>query len=223
MTQLHARSIAGLVLIFWGVALLANRFTDVFLNESFFLAGTLMVIGAGMGYNGLAEKRKSKLIGAGLFLVAGALILLVEYGVIHSAYLDAAFLWTPAAFFFGLYFNDRKQWWALIPAGILFSVGTVVFLETMWWVDDDWFPTIITGGFALTFAATYGARSALGSQAGWLLFPAGVFAVISLVTIAEKLEMDDFFLPVLFILLGAFLIVRSYRKSDEPAEKNKPA
>ncbi len=212
MAHLHTRTIVGLVLIFLGLALLGDNLNLFQIREAFLVSGALAVAGLAFLYSGLREKRKSRIFTGAVLLFFAALFVLVELDILDSDYIGPVFLWTPGVLFLAAYAsNHEKNWWAIIPGGILLTVGTAAFLDIGWWFDDDWVPVVLMGGFSLTFAAVYFARVATGQPAAWALFVSAIFAVICLVVISEQLDLDDFIMPVVFIAIGLYLIIRGYR------------
>jgi len=216
MGHLHTRTIVGLVLIFIGLALLGDKLDLFQIREEFLIAGVLAVAGLAFLYTGLEEKRKNRIFSGAVLLFISALFVLVELDILDSDYIGPVFLWTPGALFLAAYAsNHEKNWWAIIPGGILLTVGTAAFLDIGWWFDDDWVPVVIMGGFSLTFAAVYFARAAAGQTASWALFVSFIFALICMIVISEQLDLDDFILPVVFITVGLYLIARGYRAQRE--------
>jgi hypothetical protein len=119
----------------------------------------------------------------------------------------AAFI--MAAPFFFVYFTQPKQWWALIPAGILSSIGGTVLLVTL-------FPaleysnvkgTVAALGFAATFGALYLRRGVIPTE--WAKYPTIVFGILALLALVDKTGIDGG--PLVLIALGVLLLFSATR------------
>ncbi len=69
------------------------------------------------------RRRWAFLIPAYVLLVVGLMVLLLESGVLSDLLVPAYVMIAIAVPFFAVYFWNRQNWWALIPAGILLVIG----------------------------------------------------------------------------------------------------
>jgi hypothetical protein len=63
------------------------------------------------------------LIPAYILLAVGIMVALIRVGVLVGSLIPAYVLFAIAIPFFAVYARDAKQWWALIPSGILTVIG----------------------------------------------------------------------------------------------------
>lgn len=101
---------------------------------------------------------------------------------------------------------DRQQWWAIIPAGVLLTLGIVSFV-------DQLESGINTGalfflGVGLTFAILALAPG-YGTTLRWAYIPAGILIVIGVFMSALSSNWMSLAFPVLLILIGIFLVIRN--------------
>jgi len=121
-------------------------------------------------------------------------------GLVFFAGISAAFLW--------FYFNNVSgNWWAIIPAGVLLTLGVISAL--------DEFSTIDTGGFLfIGLGFTFGLVALLpgGGQRSWAFIPAVVLIIFGAL-LMPTFGLATFVGPALLILLGGFLVLRFFRPS----------
>ena len=111
--------------------------------------------------------------------------------------------------FFFIYFTRPRQWWALMPAGVLSSIGLTALLVAL---DPLLEHSNVTGaiaalGIAATFGALYLRRSL--HPTGWAKTPAIVFSFIALLALLNNTGIDGG--PLVLIALGVILLVNSLR------------
>jgi hypothetical protein len=202
------------------------------------------------------------LIGA-LLIGAGVLFLLETFNVLEGAW---SILWTAAflggsIIFFYVYFSDRQQWWALIPAMTLLGLAGTVFVETYlpgisnvggalflggiglgFWViyltNREFWWAIIPGGVLLTLGAVTLSEDLIDGDSGggiffmglaftfllvallakprenfwWAYIPAGVLFVLGVFLIGPLQSLFNYIWPVGLILVGGFLLFRNFRR-----------
>jgi hypothetical protein len=121
--------------------------------------------------------------------------------------------WAPAFFlamiglsFWIIYAQNRENWWAIIPGGVLFSIALVVGLSSTL-TEGPWLGGVMFLGMGITFAVLYLLPTSQGRQK-WALIPAGALVLVGiLVTFANALT-SKYFWPVALILGGLVLILR---------------
>lgn len=121
------------------------------------------------------------------------------------ATLDAA--WGGGAFLAGIglgfvavYVEQRSSWWALIPGGVLITLGIVAVVDETGRGAD--------GGalFFLGLAATFGLLYLLPDvRQRWAIYPALAAVALAVVTLSTA---DGWILPIALIALGAYLLLR---------------
>jgi len=118
----------------------------------------------------------------------------------------AAFLASIGAGFLSLYVAARERWWAIIPAGTLFTLALVAAGGDRGTGSG----TLFFLGLALTFAVLW--RLPHEPQA-WAVFPAAALAVMALVVTTTA---GGWLLPLLLVAAGAYLLLRpAQRTSNE--------
>ena len=109
--------------------------------------------------------------------------------------------------FWVIYLTNRQNWWAVIPGGVLLTIGLVVGLSSV-------LEGIETGGvFFLGLGLTFGLLSLLRTPEGrmkWALIPAAVVLVMGLLITAAATAVLKFVGPAALVLVGLYLIVRTF-------------
>jgi hypothetical protein len=107
--------------------------------------------------------------------------------------------------FLVIYLLERKNWWAIIPTGVMLSLAIITGLGEI-------MPNLDTGGiFLLGLGATFALLALLPSPEGkmkWAWIPAGVLALIGLSIMAAEGQLINYILPLVLILVGGFMILR---------------
>lgn len=126
--------------------------------------------------------------------------------------------WAGAAVFLGMIglsflvilLVRPDQWWAIFPAGSLFSVAGVVAVSG---ITDNGFASgaILFIGLALTFLFVY-FRPVDGTRMSWALWPAGILGVMGLLMMVGFASMINYVWAAALILAGAFLLLRGLRR-----------
>ena len=152
-------------------------------------------------------------------LVLTSICLIVTFAVfiensriIDDDYIGVAVNWIIGATFLTVFLQNRKHWWAIIPAGVFFTVGFVVFRESS---SFFWFGEINSGfymllGLAITFGVLYYMTNE-ERNLSWAAYPAlGFFGVTMIIGLSERYTFEgEYVVPILFIALGGFLLFKS--------------
>ena len=144
----------------------------------------------------------------GLILSAIAvLLLLTSMNVIDEFLFAPYFLFSIGVTFLVVYFNDRKNWWALIPAYTMIMVGFLVaFLETGI-LTDMLIPAFVLFSIAIPFFIVYFKNR----ENWWALIPGGILGTIASGFLLSE-PIGKFLTPVVLIVIGFILIFRQNRK-----------
>jgi hypothetical protein len=107
-----------------------------------------------------------------------------------------------------IYLLNWENWWALIPAGVLFTLAVVSVL-------DELYPQMDTGsvffvGLGLTFAALAILPNPIG-QMRWAFIPAVILIVIGIVIAAVQFPVLSVVFALALILVGVFFLLRAFR------------
>ena len=197
----------GLLLILAGGAMLVqNLFGFPLLDLVWGLV--LGVFGGFFIY--LATKDKEQwwrwLVGAGLIGLSISSILDFVLPKLAS-YLDGAeFLGSLAVGFLLIYFAQRSNWWAVIPAGVLATLSVVTLLDSTGIGPEN--SSIFFIGLGITFVII-GLLPNAGQK--WGFIPGGFLLVFGLLLALQAGFIFDVIWPVGLILGGGFLIFRAVR------------
>jgi len=224
--------IGGALLAIGLISLLKNL--DFFnLNEEYVLSLIFAGVGAMLMQHGWTSKRQAAqgqaaprqwtfYLGGALMLV-GAIIFIAENRFLPDQTVATMMLWLFAGLLFKVYQHDRKKnWWVLLFAGPMFTIGLVVLLEGFRLLRGDIIGVLIMFGFAATFGYLYTLRSP-ERKLDWAKFPATVFFLIGVfIFLAREFHGTiPFFISGVFILTGLYMIYRTVR-ADFGSSKSEP-
>jgi hypothetical protein len=137
----------------------------------------------------------------GILLILGGVLFLLEalnLIVIGGWLWGLAFMVAGAVFLY-VYFARREHWWPLIPGCTLAGIGAGILLGDLFPVLDFLTGMFVLGGIGLSFLLIYLARR----DFWWAIIPAGTMFSLAVVTIADRVFIDDVGVPgVLFFGLG---------------------
>ncbi|MCW5876358.1 MAG: hypothetical protein KIS85_05680 [Anaerolineales bacterium] len=124
----------------------------------------------------------------------------------------AIFLGAIGAAFVLVYRREPNNWWALIPAGVMFSLASISLLNDL--RLDLPFDTggLLFIGIGLTFLLISRLRSA-GEGLGWAVFPAIALLLFGLFVAFDAALPWNYVWPALLILAGAFSLLQAMRKN----------
>ena len=204
---LESRVLWGALLILAGIAFLLQNIFDFPLGGVFW--GFLFVIGGFVFISVFISNRQQwwavipgfTMLGIGFTIVVGSVFpRLGEYigGPVILGGIAVGFLF--------VYLIERKNWWALIPAGVMFTLAVVAGLERF-----------ISGGgtgglFFLGMGATFALIALLPTPQGkmsWAWIPAGVLIVMGLIVFTAAENVFNYIWPVVLILVGVLFVFRA--------------
>lgn len=112
--------------------------------------------------------------------------------------------------FLAVYLRSRmREWWAIIPGGITFSLGVLLALEPL--LPGEAFAGLFMLGIGGTFALVYLLPTG-GERMRWALIPAGILGVIGVLIFSASFELINLVWALAFIALGGWLIFRGMRQ-----------
>ena len=214
MTEQNKNMLVGGIIILIGVlALLVNLDILDGLQE---IVGSLLFFTVAYLFYRVFNKDKSKiwaLIPAVFCAALGLIIFMENFSGFNDDLSGVILFWAGAIVFGYFYISDNKKWWAVIPAGVLFTLGCVVLIDTYNLLIDDFEGSVLFLGFGLTFIFLYLQRNE-ENKLSWAIWPGGILSAFALFIYFQNADwMDfDFVLPVLLILVGGFLIFKASRK-----------
>lgn len=120
--------------------------------------------------------------------------------------------------FLTIYLNDREQWWAIIPMGVMFTITLVFLLERISAISQ------MSGGFevggiffiglGLTFALLGilpGSATRSREQMRWAFIPAVILFTVGMLVLGAWASLLNYIWPLALILLGLFFILRTIK------------
>lgn len=202
------RTQLGLALVALGLfALLADigLFASVGRIVGLVLFGAAGVLVLGMYRN---EPRRFWMLPVGFALLGlGVASLDLPWG-------GGAFLGSIGLGFLAIWLTDpeRDRWWALIPAGVLLTLGVVATYDEWLAPRGDFAGTLFFLGLAATFAVLYLLPSV---KQEWAIWPALALGVVALLTMSFQ---GGWVVPILLIAVGAWLLTRQSQPQDVPPD-----
>lgn len=213
MKTISWRAIVGVLLILFGGIALVNALGLVKLEgdlAGWIFAGIFVLSGAIFLYV-LAQSPKTNWWAAipGCTLAGlGIMIALVNIPGFIEEIGVGIFLASIGLAFLIILLVQRTFWWAIIPAGVMFSVALLVGLSFIESFDSPW---LMFFGFAATFAAIALYTRQPEEKFHWAWIPALVFVILGGLMGLEKFELLKFLLPAALVLGGGYFIWRSLK------------
>jgi hypothetical protein len=108
--------------------------------------------------------------------------------------------------FIGVYISDRRQWWAIIPAGVMITLAVISVLDSL--LSDLGTGGLLFFGLGITFAVLALLPGEQGKMR-WAWIPAIVLVIVGLLITAAAEQMLLYLGPAALILGGLFIILRT--------------
>jgi len=137
------------------------------------------------------------------------------FGLAASSFLpDSLEAYDGLVFFLGIslgfwwvYFTGPERWWAIIPGGVLLTLGIVSVLDEAFGGD--------TGGgvFFLGLGLTFVLVAVLpgGSGRSWALIPGAILLIFGAILGTPYFGLAEYLWPAVLIFLGGYFILRFFR------------
>ncbi len=206
MRRFEVHVVGGILLIAAGALFLLQNFGILAVGAYFWP----LLFGAGGAvflYVFLTNRANWWAVIPGFVLLSlAALIALDQFAPqVGETWGGALFLCGIGAAFWVVYFTKREQWWAVIPGGVLLTIGLVTGLSSV-------LEGVEMGGvFFLGLGLTFGLLSLLPTPEGrmkWALIPAGVLLAMGLIITAAATAVFNYLWPVALILAGLAMLLR---------------
>ncbi|MBN1560805.1 hypothetical protein JW998_11180 [candidate division KSB1 bacterium] len=207
------RIIGGLIVLTGVVALLVN--TNVLHGLEELVGGVLLLAGA-LFFFSLYHKDRSRwwpLLPGAILAVLGIGVICENYVPVAADLLGAGVMYTIFAVFAFISARNRASWWAVIPAGICFTLGTVALVDSFNWLDSELNGVIFFLGLGLTFLYLWSLRNEVAAVS-WAIWPAGVLLAVGTLVYVNEVDWlrDEFIFPFIIIVIGVIIIVNGARK-----------
>lgn len=206
--QTRARMFWGLALIVMGALFLAERMgvLPFGLNFGMFLFG----VPAALFLLVFVRERRQwwALIPASALAGLTCLVFNSEAHWMADEQAASLFLFSIAAPFLLIFAFDRRQWWALIPGGVM---TVIAFMPTI--ADSNLSGEFIGGMFFLGLAAVFALvrLATLGDpRMAWAWWPAAILGGFGAFIMLMGTVASQFFWPVVLIGLGLLVLARGY-------------
>ena len=149
------------------------------------------------------------LIPAFVLVVIGVMIVIVELNLAPEALLGPVMFGAIALPFLVVYFRNRENWWALIPAYVMLALALMILLDEANVLNDLLIPAYVMFAVAIPFFAVY----ANNRENWWALIPAGIVSLIGLGLLFAEAALE-LVVPFLMIIGGIWILLRQFRKQD---------
>lgn len=208
MNRTRGAQVWGLLLILAGGLLLLG--TLGILGQLMPYIWALLFAVAGLGFLYVFISRRGNwwaaIPGMALLGIGGVILVNEAAPRWGAAWSGSLFLAALALAFWVVYLEERGNWWALIPAGVLTTLALVAGLSTT-------LPGLETGGIlflglGLTFLILSVVRTPEG-RLTWALIPAAVLLVMGILLVAQAMRAFAYVWPIALMVAGAYLLFRA--------------
>jgi len=210
MKWLESRVLWGIVLILVGIIFLVENLGLVQLSELFW--GTLFGVSGAFFIVFFIQNRTNwwALI-PGLTLISVGLLVLLNWiaPALGEVWGGSIVLAGIGISFLTVYLFDFRNWWALIPGGILLTLALAAGLDGI----NPGFRT--AGVFFLGTGMTFAMVALLPTPQGdmrWAWIPSGILCVAGVIILMVGVNLAASLFPASLILLGVMLILRTLRR-----------
>ena len=208
MKILSSRIVWGSLLILGGLLLLLENLTDIKFSG--------LIIPVLFGFAGLAFLSTFLQNRANWWAIIPGVVLLGLAGLIAIDELNLSFpeilggflfLGSISLAFWLVYFANRNNWWAVIPAGVMLTLALMPILGEQ--LASELQGGIFFFGIGLTFVLL-GLLSNQTVNLRWAFIPAGIMLVMGILLSTAAIGLFNYLWPVLLILAGLFLLIRNF-------------
>jgi len=209
-TRIIAIFLCMFILLAGGVLLAANSFgNEVIAPAMMFLFAILFSL-----ITTWSRKNQWAFIPAGFFASLG-LVLTLEMLNTESEAIGLSFMFLLAMTFLSFAILSKKNWWAIIPAGLFASIGLVVVLDTQIPYEDypriqgmliwGFYTWVLFLGLATTFGILWLLRKTLPTR--WTIYPAAGFLAMAVLFIIEGAHFTEYWLETTLLVFGVTLLL----------------
>lgn len=208
MNRTRGAQVWGALLILVGILLLLATL-GVLEGVLPYIWGVLFGI-AGLGFLYVFVSRRDNwwavIPGMALLGISGVIIINEAAPRGGGSWSGAFLLGMIALSFWIIYLNERRNWWAIIPAGVLTTLALVAVLSSI-------LPGLETGGiFFLGLGLTFLILTVVRTPEGrltWPIIPAAVLLVMGALLVAQSVRAFAYVWPIALVVAGAYLLFRA--------------
>ncbi|HZD56451.1 MAG TPA: hypothetical protein VE136_07005 [Anaerolineales bacterium] len=205
--------------ILWGLLLIVGGVIFLLENLGYITTGTLLwavlfALGGIAFLSAFVSNRENwwALI-PGMVLLAIGVLIFLDYAIPQGTgdWGGVIVLGGIGLSFLLVYFSNRANWWAIIPAGVMLTLVAVVLLETT--VRGFETGGVFFIGLGLTFALLAilpGQPGQPQSQMRWAYIPAAVLLAMGLLITAALTPLINYVWPLILIVIGLFFVARAF-------------
>lgn len=151
------------------------------------------------------------LIPAWVLISIGLMVFLLGLDLLPGGVVPLYVLGSIALPFLVVYFLDRNNWWALIPAWSLIAIGVMVFLIDVRFLTNLAIPAYVMFAVAFPFFVVFLTNRKTNR---WALIPGGITGVIGLGFFAGT-NLAAYVIPSVLIIVGGWVLISSFGKKVE--------
>jgi hypothetical protein len=108
--------------------------------------------------------------------------------------------------FWAVYLAAPRQWWAIIPGGVMLTIGSMTAIDPL--LDSR----VDTGGiFFAGLGVTFVLVGLLARQY-WAYIPALVLLIMAVLILAAAANLVNYIWPIALIAVGGYLLIRAFRR-----------
>lgn len=203
------RVIIGALLVVFGIVYLLQTF-NILIVRSLPWAIVFGFAGLAFLYVLITNRQQWWAVIPGVILLSIGILIGVDYASpsFADAYGGTIILGGIGLSFLIVYLLDFKNWWALIPSGVMLTIALMTALEN--------FASGESGVvFFLGLAVTFGLLSILptgGERMKWPWIPAASLLFVAFIISIATATLLNYFWPVVLILIGFYVVYRAFRR-----------
>ncbi|MBC7259722.1 MAG: hypothetical protein H5T65_10790 [Chloroflexi bacterium] len=208
MKRLDVRLVFGAVLVLAGLLFLLDNLGVLAGAGDLFWAALFAVGGAAFLYRYATDRMHWWALIPGFTLLGLAAVIALEALPLGDtgAISGGIFLGAIGLAFWAIYLTRRDFWWALIPGGVLVTLGVVAALAEK--AQGEAVGGIFFLGLAATFGGLYFLPTPQGRQT-WAAIPAVILGAMGVFLLVGAAVSLSYVLPAALILAGLVLLWRA--------------
>jgi len=205
--------------IFWGIVLIIGGVLFLLENLGLFEGGAIfwsaaVVLGGLFFLTFFIRDRQHwwALIPGVILLAVGSMIVVETFAPeVGETWTGFIVLGGIALAFTLVYLVEHSNWWAIIPAGVLWTVATVAVLGEG--AEDNISGAVMFLGIGLTFALVALLPNPV-ARMKWAWIPAVILLVVGLLVLLAQQNLINYVWAGAFLLGGGYLIWRALSKKS---------